>query len=68
MIVIPWSAIQIARDILVALIAVAACWVFSVFVRFGDTLDSKSEWRFFGGMFFVAMILLLFRWRVIVVL
>lgn len=65
-IVIPWSAVLIARDILVALIFVVVFWLFSILLRFGESLD--DEWMVFASMLFVALVVLLFRWGVLVVL
>ena len=67
MVVIPWTVILVARDILVALVAVGALWFLSVVLRFGETLEERDEWKLINVMLFVALVILLFRWNVLVV-
>ena len=66
MIVIHLSVILIARDIAVALIVVVLCWLFSVLLRCGTTFE--GEWKVLSLMLAVALVVLLFKWGVVVVL
>ncbi len=68
MIVIPWSAILITRDIIVAIFAVAIIWFFSLLLRFGENIEKKTEWKIVNAMLFVALIILLFKWEIFVIL